>query len=123
MKKVIAIIRSNDKSSRRNRQQMDKINQYISKNGYTVVRYHIEQGVDGKNLNRTEWKKTMQYINQHPNEVSFIITCRYDRILDDFLMTAKLMRRLKPLGVRIFSIEETIPDDDPIHQQVFYREI
>jgi DNA invertase Pin-like site-specific DNA recombinase len=123
MKKVIAIIRSKDKSSRRNRQQMEKINQYISKNGYTVVRYHIEQGVDGKNLNRTEWKKTMQYINQHPNEVSFIITCRYDRILDDFLMTAKLMRRLKPLGVRIFSIEETIPDDDPIHQQVFYREI
>lgn len=120
MKKAIAIIRTKNKSGRGNRDQFNKIIRFISENSIVVVRFHFELGVEGKDLNRHEWKKTMRFINQNPNEVDSIIVCRYDRILDDFHNTAKLMRRLKPLGIRVFSIEETIPDDDPIHNQVFY---
>lgn len=121
MNKAIAIIRTKNKSGRGNRDQFNKIVQFISENRIVVVRFHWEQGVEGKDLNRHEWKKTMRFINEHPNEVDSIIVTRYDRILDNFHDTAKLMRRLKTLGIRVFSIEETIPDDDPIHKQVFNK--
>jgi DNA invertase Pin-like site-specific DNA recombinase len=121
MKKAIAIIRTKNKSGRGNRDQFNKIIRFISENNIVVVRFHWEEGVEGKNLNRHEWKKTMRFINQNPNEVDSIIVTQYDRILDDFHGTAYLMRRLKPLGIRIFSIEETIHDDDPIHKEKYIK--
>jgi DNA invertase Pin-like site-specific DNA recombinase len=120
MKKAIAVIRTINKSSRGYQQQIRKINQYTDENGIQVVRFQIELGVEGKNLNRFEWKKTMKYINNHPNEVNLILVCTYDRILDDFHNTAKLMRRLKIKGIRILSIQETIPDSDPIHTEKYF---
>jgi DNA invertase Pin-like site-specific DNA recombinase len=120
MKKAIAVIRTINKSSRGYQQQIRKINQYTDENGIQVVRFQIELGVEGKNLNRSEWKKSMKYINNHPNEVNLILVCTYDRILDDFHNTAKLMRRLKIKGIRILSIQETIPDSDPIHTEKYF---
>jgi DNA invertase Pin-like site-specific DNA recombinase len=121
MKKAIAIIRTKNISGRGIRTQFNKIIEFISENEFVVVRFHWEQGVDGKNLNRTEWKKTMKFINEHPNEVKYIITLRYDRILNDFRQTSKLMKRLSPLGIKIISIEETIAENDPMLNEKYFK--
>jgi DNA invertase Pin-like site-specific DNA recombinase len=118
MKNAITLIRFGRKKEA---DQLEKsLKSYAELTGYKVVwheRMHIitpKKPIDEVIIN------ILNNLNLQDIKVDAIIVVRYDHIRRKFTQTAKLIKELSYCGVRVISVEETVGENDPIFNQIYY---
>lgn len=118
MKNAITLIRFGRKKEA---VQLEKrLKSYAEQTGYNVVWHEHLHLIAPKRPVDEVIINILNNLNFPVIKVDAIIVVRYNHIHRKFTQTAKLIKVLSYCGVRIISVEETVGENDPIFNQIYY---
>jgi len=113
MKNVIIYTRFKKPNSVKQEQVKSELFQFCKNNNLNVVATFEEIG-HGKNFNRYKWKLVMNFLKNNYILIDCIVVKNYNHLSNDFHLTTKLIKKLKPLRIGVFSTEQTFQYNDHI---------
>ena len=113
MKKCVGYIRTAEESDFEIENQIKSIKYYANSNNLDVTNIFIDNGCTGANSNRTGFKQMQSYISN--NNVDVLLVKSIDRISRDINKFSKFYKRLKELGIQIYTIDNENIDSIDIY--------
>jgi site-specific DNA recombinase len=95
------------------------LEQYCKFKDIKVLRHFEENGASGKDFNRPEFNKLMEYVKKEYKNIDAIIFTRWDRFSRDLEQSLKYKRIFKKLGIEIMSIDLSIDSRVPESKIMF----
>ncbi|KAB2878982.1 recombinase family protein [bacterium] len=97
------------------RDQEDKLRRHCERNGL-IIHKHFEDSQSGKNFNRKEFQKIIEYVKSNPI-IDGLLVVKWDRFsraeIDESITMIKKFRKL---GVEVQAIEQPLNWNDPNHK-------
>ena len=92
--------------------QESVMRQYCELNNYPIVNIYTED-FSGKDFNRPEWVKIINYLKKNRGEVDQILCLRWDRWSRNQYLALKEIKTLEKYGVLISTVEQPIDLSSP----------
>ncbi|MFC0263829.1 recombinase family protein [Fontibacter flavus] len=92
--------------------QEQVISQYCKFNNFEIIDVYTED-YSGKDFNRPEWMKLLNYLKKNRGKVDQVLCLRWDRWSRNLHYALDEIKKLSSLGVRINTVEQPIDIENP----------
>ena len=90
--------------------QQNICSEYCAREGLTVDRVFVDEGVSAKTADRHEFQRMLAYCREHKGRIHHVLVYKLDRFARNSLDHALTAALLKPLGITLRSATEPIDE-------------
>jgi DNA invertase Pin-like site-specific DNA recombinase len=99
--------------------QKEALEKYCEFHGIKILRHFQEDGASGKDFNRPEFNKLMEFARKEAKTINALIFTRYDRLIRNLEESLRYKRIFTSLGIEIIAIDQSIDDSVPESKMIY----